>query len=110
MGTGLGQPHTLDVHAGTPMSVAGPKGAGQSPLFNAIAGLLPVRQGKVTLHCVDQGNGALAYVPQQESVNGRCPVTVMEVVMMGQCAELDGSGDPGREIVSLSTCGWAGYP
>ena len=93
---------TFDVDAGTLMGVVGPNGAGKSTLFNAIAGLLPVRQGKVTLHRVDQGSGALAYVPQRESVNWRFPVTVMDVVMMGRCCRLGWFRRPGkrdRELV-----------
>ena len=93
---------TFDVSAGTLMGVVGPNGAGKSTLFNAIAGLLPVRQGKVTLHSVDQGSGALAYVPQRESVNWRFPVTVMDVVMMGRCCRLGWFRRPGkrdRELV-----------
>ena len=94
---------TFDVGAGTLMGVVGPNGAGKSTLFNAIAGLLPVRQGKVTLHSVDQGRGALAYVPQRESVNWRFPVTVMDVVMMGRCCRLGWFRRPGkrdRELVN----------
>ena len=93
---------TFEVDAGTLMGVVGPNGAGKSTLFNAIAGLLPVRQGKVTLHSVDQGRGALAYVPQRESVNWRFPVTVMDVVMMGRCCRLGWFRRPGkrdRELV-----------
>ena len=94
---------TFDVDAGTLMGVVGPNGAGKSTLFNAIAGLLPIRQGKVTLHRVDQGGGALAYVPQRESVNWRFPVTVMDVVMMGRCCRLGWFRRPGkkdRELVN----------
>ena len=94
---------TFDVGAGTLMGVVGPNGAGKSTLFNAIAGLLPVRQGRVTLHSVDQGRGALAYVPQRESVNWRFPVTVMDVVMMGRCCRLGWFRRPGkrdRELVN----------
>ena len=93
---------TFDVDAGTLMGVVGPNGAGKSTLFNAIAGLLPVRQGKVTFHSVGQQSGALAYVPQLESVNWRLPVTVMDVVMMGRCCRLGWFRRPGkkdREIV-----------
>ena len=93
---------TFDVDAGTLMGVVGPNGAGKSTLFNAIAGLLPVRQGKVTLHTLGQGSGALAYVPQRESVNWRFPVTVMDVVMMGRCCRLGWFRRPGkrdRELV-----------
>ncbi len=94
---------TFDVDAGTLMGVVGPNGAGKSTLFNAIAGLLPVRRGKVTLHRVDQRSGALAYVPQRESVNWRFPVTVSDVVMMGRCCRLGWFRRPGkkdRELVN----------
>ena len=93
---------TFDVNAGTLMGVVGPNGAGKSTLFNAIAGLLPVRQGKVTLNHVDQRLGALAYVPQRESVNWRFPVTVQDVVTMGRCCRLGWFRRPGkrdREVV-----------
>ena len=95
---------TFDVGAGTLMGVVGPNGAGKSTLFNAIAGLLPVRHGKVTLHSVDRESGALAYVPQRESVNWRFPVTVMDVVMMGRCCRMGWFRRPGkrdREIVNV---------
>ena len=94
---------TFDVDAGTLMGVVGPNGAGKSTLFSAIAGLLPVRQGTVTLHRGGQESGALAYVPQQESVNWRLPVTAMDVVMMGRCCRLGWFQRPGksdREIVN----------
>ena len=93
---------TFDVEAGTLMGVVGPNGAGKSTLFSAIAGLLPVRQGKVILHRAGQASGGLAYVPQRESVNWRLPVTVMDVVMMGRCCRLGWFRRPGkrdREIV-----------
>ena len=93
---------TFEVEAGTLMGVVGPNGAGKSTLFSAIAGLLPVRQGKVTLHSAGQESGGLAYVPQRESVNWRLPVTVMDVVMMGRCCRLGWFRRPGkrdREIV-----------
>ncbi len=94
---------TFDVDAGTLMGVVGPNGVGKSTLFSAIAGLLPVRQGTVTLHRGGQESGALAYVPQQESVNWRLPVTAMDVVMMGRCCRLGWFRRPGkrdREIVN----------
>ena len=93
---------TFDVGAGTLMGVVGPNGAGKSTLFSAIAGLLPVRQGKVTLEGAGPASGALAYVPQRESVNWRLPVSVMDVVMMGRCCRLGWFRRPGkrdREIV-----------
>ena len=94
---------SFDVDAGTLMGIVGPNGAGKSTLFNAIIGLLPVPRGKVTLHRVDQGSGALAYVPQRDSVNWRVPVTAMDVVMMGRCCMLGWFRRPGkkdRELVN----------
>ena len=88
---------TFDVEAGTLMGVVGPNGAGKSTLFNAIAGLLPVRQGRVTLDGVDLRSGALAYVPQRDSVNWRFPVTVQDVVMMGRCCKLGWFRRPGKK-------------
>ena len=93
---------TFDVDAGTLMGVVGPNGAGKSTLFNAIAGLLPVHQGKVTLRSAGQESGALAYVPQRDSVNWRLPVTAKDVVMMGRCCRLGQFRRPGkrdREVV-----------
>lgn len=87
---------TFNVKAGTLMGVVGPNGAGKSTLFNAIAGLLPVRQGKVNLHHAEQESGGLAYVPQRESVNWRIPVTVMDVVMMGRCCRMGWFQRPGK--------------
>ena len=98
---------TFDVSAGTLMGVVGPNGAGKSTLFHAIAGLLPVRRGKVTLHRVERESGALAYVPQRESVNWRFPVTVTDVVMMGRCCKLGWRRRPGkrdREFVNACLC------
>ena len=94
---------TFEVAAGTLMGVVGPNGGGKSTLFNTIAGLLPVRRGTVTLHRVDQKSGELAYVPQQESVNWRLPVTAMDVVMMGRCCRQGWFRRPGkrdRELVN----------
>ena len=96
---------TFDVEAGTLMGVVGPNGAGKSTLFNAIAGLLPVRQGRVTLDGVDLRSGALAYVPQRDSVNWRFPVTVQDVVMMGRCCKLGWFRRPGkRDRMLVKAC------
>ena len=98
---------TFDVGAGTLMGVVGPNGAGKSTLFNTIAGLLPVRQGSVTLNRVDLRRGALAYVPQRDSVNWRFPVNVMDVVLMGRCCRLGWLRRPGkkdRELVRECLC------
>ena len=75
---------TFDVRSGTLTGVVGPNGAGKSTLFDAIAGFLPIARGVVTLHGAGTREGALAYVPQRDSINWRFPLTVLDVVTMGR--------------------------
>ena len=75
---------TFDVRSGTLTGVVGPNGAGKSTLFDAIAGFLPIARGMVTLHGAGTRGGALAYVPQRDSINWRFPLTVLDVVTMGR--------------------------
>ena len=74
---------TFDVGPGTLMGILGPNGAGKSTLFEAIAGLLPVAHGSLTVRGIER-KGALAYVPQRDSINWRFPATIHDVVMMGR--------------------------
>ena len=76
---------TFEVGPGTLMGVLGPNGAGKSTLFDAIAGVLPVSQGTVTLSGGADQRGSLAYVPQRDSINWVFPATVQDVVTMGCC-------------------------
>ena len=75
---------TFEVGPGTLMGVVGPNGAGKSTLFDAVAGLLLITRGKILLHGADARKGALAYVPQRDSINWSFPVTVWDVVAMGR--------------------------
>ncbi len=74
---------TFEAGPGTLMGILGPNGAGKSTLFDAIAGLLPVAGGSLTVRGAER-SGALAYVPQRDSINWRFPATVHDVVMMGR--------------------------
>ena len=76
---------TFDVGPGTLMGVLGPNGAGKSTLFDAIAGVLPVTKGTVTLRGAATPRSALAYVPQRAAINWVFPATVQDVVTMGCC-------------------------
>jgi manganese/zinc/iron transport system ATP- binding protein len=68
------------------VGVLGPNGAGKSTLLNAIAGLLPLKNGRILVEgrAVSGPRGQVAYVPQQERVNWRFPATTSDVVMMGR--------------------------
>ena len=67
---------SLDVQSGQVVSIIGPNGAGKSTVFKTLFGLLPARQGRVTLdgenvtnqspaHLLRRG---MAYVPQGRNV------------------------------------------
>lgn len=57
---------TFYVTASTLMVVAGPNGAGKSMLFNAIAGLPPVHQRRVTLSGVGGEGGSWPSPPARK--------------------------------------------
>ena len=80
------------------MGVVGPNGAGKSTLFNAILNLLPVTAGRVLIHgkSVAETLGMVAYVPQQEKVNWRLPMSVWDVVMLGRTRKIGWFRRPGR--------------
>lgn len=95
---------TFTVEQGTLMGVVGPNGAGKSTLFNGIAGLQILNEGTVTVCSARTGGhkGALAYVPQRESVNWRFPVSVMDVVLMGRTVNHNWFQRPGRQDRELA--------
>ncbi len=97
---------TFEVGPGVLMGVVGPNGAGKSTLFDAIAGVLPISQGRVDLHGAESRKGALAYVPQRDSINWVFPATVQDVVTMG-CCNVGVFRRPGkreRELVQACLC------
>ena len=67
---------SLEVAAGEMVALLGPNGAGKSTLIKAIAGLVPIASGSVSLRGADITHGAahamvrrgLAFVPQTENV------------------------------------------
>ena len=88
----------LQVARGEIVTVLGPNGAGKSTLIKAIAGLVPVRRGAVTLfgrslvgeaahRMVGRG---LAYVPQTNNVFAR--LTIQDNLELGACARKDAAG------------------
>ena len=87
---------TFDVGPGTLMGILGPNGAGKSTLFEAIAGLLPIAHGSLTVWGAER-NGAMAYVPQRDSINWRFPATIQDVVMMGRGNNIGWFRRPSRQ-------------
>jgi len=67
---------TVDVPAGSMVCVVGPNGSGKSTLMKSVAGLLPVRMGRIAIGGLDvtalgapaRARARLAYVPQERNV------------------------------------------
>ncbi len=80
------------------VAIVGPNGAGKSTLIKAIMGLVPLASGHVEVfgRPIAQGRGAIAYVPQRESVDWEFPTTALDVVLMGRYGQLSLFGRPRR--------------
>ncbi|HOQ97769.1 MAG TPA: metal ABC transporter ATP-binding protein [Anaerolineae bacterium] len=111
---------TLRVPRGARVAVVGPNGAGKSTLFKALAGLLPLQQGRVTIRGRLPGRRqtAIAYVPQRREIDWSFPVTVRDVVMMGRYGRLGWLRRPAaadhaavaRCLAEMGIAGLAGRP
>ncbi len=90
---------TFSAGPGCLMGVVGPNGAGKSTLFNALAGLIPVDEGRALIHgkSIDDSRGVVAYVPQYEKINARMPMKAEEVVMMGRTRRIGWFRRPGQK-------------
>jgi zinc/manganese transport system ATP-binding protein len=63
---------------GAPTALIGPNGAGKSTLLRAIAGLLPLRSGRVEMEPAQRHE--LAFLPQAADVDRSFPLSVIDVV------------------------------
>jgi ABC-type Mn2+/Zn2+ transport system ATPase subunit len=83
--------------AGEFSAVIGPNGAGKSTLLKALAGLSMPDEGQI-LFAPELGRpqNAVAYVPQQQTLDWAFPVTVWDTAMMGRTARLGWGRWPGR--------------
>lgn len=90
---------SFTVDHGVMVGVVGPNGAGKSTLFNAILGATPIMRGQIQIHGLPfpQIRGELAYVPQQEAVNWRFPLTAWDVVMLGRQRKIGWLRRPSRQ-------------
>ena len=78
------------------VAIVGPNGAGKSTLIKAIMGLAPTASGYVSVfgQPAHRARGAIAYVPQRESVDWDFPTTAFDVVLMGRYGHLSLFGRP----------------
>jgi ABC-type Mn2+/Zn2+ transport system ATPase subunit len=92
---------------GLMVGVVGPNGAGKTTLFNAILGLISPTYGSIRIHGLpfSEMRGELAYVPQQEKVNWRFPLTASDVVMLGRQRKIGWVRRPSNEDKQIvSSC------
>lgn len=73
----------LDIEDGEFIGIIGPNGGGKSTLIKAILGLIPIREGQVSIFGEDiiSGRRMVGYVPQFAEIDRRFPISVIEVVM-----------------------------
>lgn len=103
---------TGEVPEGALLAVAGPNGAGKSTLLRAIVGELRPLAGRIVR---PQGEGArIAYLAQQSELDRSFPISVFDLVAMGdwhRSGLLGGLGRGGRERVgqALARVGLEGF-
>jgi zinc/manganese transport system ATP-binding protein len=72
------------------LAVVGPNGSGKTTLLKGIAGLLQPLEGRIELTGVDRR--AIAYLPQQASIDRKVPMSVIELVSLGLWREIGAFG------------------
>jgi len=68
------------------LTILGPNGGGKTTLIKLILGLNPITKGEIKIFGNDLFNeiSDIGYVPQNTNINLNFPISVIEVVMMGQ--------------------------
>lgn len=87
---------TVTFQPGTFTAIIGPNGAGKSTLLRTLVGLVAPTGGAVTYDGPGLARDAIAYVPQQQTLDWAFPVTVWDVAMMGRTGRLGWLRWPGR--------------
>lgn len=90
---------TLSVPVGARVALVGPNGSGKSTLLKAVAGLLPVRSGDISVYGNPVGacHHRVAYLPQRGEVDWRFPINVRKLVSTGRYVHIGWLGRLRRE-------------
>nr|UNJ16445.1 manganese transport system ATP-binding protein [Boldiaceae sp.] len=76
----------FSVKCGEIVGIIGPNGAGKTTLIKAILGIIPIKNGNIIYNnkILKDQKKKIAYIPQRSYIDWDYPVTVWDVVMMGQ--------------------------
>jgi len=79
-------------------AVVGPNGAGKSSLLKALAGIIRPAAGEVT--CAALARHRLAYLPQQDELDRGFPITVAELVALGDWRNFGAVREPPQRLAA----------
>ena len=79
-------------------AVVGPNGAGKSSLLKALAGTVRPAAGEVI--CTALARHRLAYLPQQDELDREFPITVTELVALGDWRNFGSVRDPPQHLTA----------
>jgi len=90
---------SLCVSVGMRIALVGHNGAGKSTLLKAVAGLLPVRSGSISIYGNPPGacHHRVAYLPQRGEIDWRFPITLRKLVLTGRYVHLGWLRHPALE-------------
>ena len=74
------------INKGDFLTIIGPNGGGKSTLLKLMLGINPLQKGMIKINGNDYEKEIpnIGYVPQNTNINLAFPITVLEVIMMGQ--------------------------
>jgi ABC-type Mn2+/Zn2+ transport system ATPase subunit len=70
------------------LGIVGPNGAGKSTILKAILGILKPKTGKITFSTGIQKKVKIGYVPQRGTLDVIYPITVLDMVLMGEYRQI----------------------
>ena len=73
----------FQLYRGDFFTITGPNGGGKSTLIKLVLGLLPLQKGTIQKSTTIQESIEIGYVPQNTNINLEFPISVLDVVMMG---------------------------
>src|SRR5450432_2366912 len=79
-------------------AVVGPNGAGKSTLLKVLAGIIRPMAGEVT--CAALARHRLAYLPQQDELDRGFPITVAELVALGDWRNFGAVREPPQRLAA----------